>query len=156
MHQGAPQKNKSSLIGTLSKVRPKILTFTIQGITSAPSNVAQTHLLKDKICASPSYTRGTYHSAWSIRGAQRLSEPNQPALPLDRVGSCGILWILWDQKHTSFLLSFQCKWQPPGSLSFSHLPTPLETTNPSKNSGVPYLHPCTGVIMECGISQTIP
>lgn len=89
MHQGAPQKNKSSLISALSKVHPKILTFTIQGITSAPSNVAQTHLLKDKICAFPSYTRGTYHSAWSIGGTQRLSDRTKPTCP--PTGSCEIL-----------------------------------------------------------------
>lgn len=72
-------------------------------------------------------------------------------------------WIMWDPAGScgtrnippSFSVS-SANGSPPGSLPFSHLPTPLETTNPSTSCGVPYLRPCTGVIMECGIPQPIP
>lgn len=137
--QHAPQKNKSSLVSALSKVHLKILTFTIQNTTSAPSNVAQMNF--SKTSSVPSFLKP--QAPIPVPGYQRRSKVikwNQPNVPFH--------FIIWDQrqKYAPFLLlSFQCKWQMPGyslvldhmiasflhSLPFSHPPTPLpdETRN---------------------------
>lgn len=86
LHASVPLKRTNHQCPS-KKVHPQIRTFTVQGITSAPSGVARTNLLKDKICIFPSYSLGTYHSAWDIRGYQ--TEPTQSALPLHHVGVKG-------------------------------------------------------------------
>lgn len=137
--QHAPQKNKSSLVSALSKVHLTILTFTVQNITSAPSNVAQMNFSKTRSVSSFLMPQAPI----TVPGYQRRSKVikwNQPNVPFH--------FIKWDQGQKyapSLLLSFQCKWQTPGyslvldhmigsflhSLPFSHLPTKLpdETRN---------------------------
>lgn len=130
--QHVPQKNKSSLVSAVSNVHLKILTFTIQNITSDPSNVAQMNFSKTRSVSS--FLMAQAHI--TVPGYQRCSKVikwNQPNGPFH--------FIKWDQrqKYAPFLLlSFPCKWQTPGyslvldhmiasflhSLPFSHLPTP--------------------------------
>ena len=113
--------------------------------------MAQTPSSRRQDLGLPYLHRGTCHSAWYIRGAQRLSDRTKPTCP--PTWSHG---IPLDQKHAPLNVWWRSSTCFPFLISLPHRPTKLETANPSQSHGVPYLCPGTGVTKDCGIPQPSP